>query len=39
MRRFPLVPYSPNAPGGNPWLTPTGLVQPRFARLQVQVDF
>jgi hypothetical protein len=31
--------YSPNAPGGNPWLTPTSLVQPRFARLQVQLDF
>ena len=31
--------YSPNAPGGNPWLRPTTLVQPRFARLQVQLDF
>jgi hypothetical protein len=31
--------YSPNAPNGNPWLTPTTLVQPRFARLQVQFDF
>ena len=31
--------YNPNAAGGNPWLTPTNLVQPRFARLQVQLDF
>jgi hypothetical protein len=31
--------FSPNATGGNPWLTPTQLVQPRFARVQAQIDF
>jgi hypothetical protein len=29
--------FTPGA--ANAWLTPTGLVQPRFARVQVQLDF
>jgi hypothetical protein len=29
--------FIPGAPG--PWLTPTSIVQPRYARLTAQVDF
>jgi hypothetical protein len=34
---FPAVTTGPAA--GTPWGTPTGLLSPRFARLQVQFDF
>jgi hypothetical protein len=37
----PVLEYNPAfSPGGpGPWLTPTSIMQPRYARLSVQVDF